>query len=142
MIPSMDTLGSAAAEILGSVPAGLARGTVNAGLYGLGFLGKWALPRLQRDGVKIVSCYDANEALTGTFAEGVPVHSASALKLTKPEYLIVTAHHAVTSISAMLDDLDIANVPYDAWYVASNFNEFCFVHDRILRDQKKYCAPS
>ena len=134
MIPNIDALASVADDISKSVPEGLTRGEVNAGLYGLGFLGRWALPRLRRGGVKLVSCYDANEALKGTFADGLPIYSASELKRAAPEFMVVTARHAVAPVSAMLADLGIAHVSYDAWHVALNFEAFRHVHDCVLGD--------
>jgi FkbM family methyltransferase len=134
MIPNIDALASVADDISKSVPEGLTRGEVNAGLYGLGFLGRWALPRLRRGGVKLVSCYDANEALKGTFVDGLPIYSASELKRAAPEFMVVTARHAVAPVSAMLADLGIAHVSYDAWHVALNFEAFRHVHDCILGD--------
>jgi hypothetical protein len=136
MIPDIDTLESAAHRVLRSIPDGLARGEVSAGLYGLGFLGRSALPRLKARGVRLVSCHDANEALNGTFAEGLPVYAARDLKSTRPDFLIVTARHAVKPVSEMLSGLGIPHVSYDAWHVASDFAGFRRVHDRILSDDR------
>jgi FkbM family methyltransferase len=157
MTPTMSSLRSAAERVLSSVPEGVTRGEIPAGLYGLGFLGRWALPRLKNRAVKLVYCYDANEALTGSIYEGVPVYAASDLKSSAPEFLIVTARHVLPPVSEMLCNLGIAYVSYDAWFVASNFPAFRRVHDFILRDErskavlravmmamltgdKKYCA--
>src|ERR1019366_9651316 len=58
MIPTMRSLGSAVDGVLKSVPEGVTRGEITAGLYGLGFLGRWALPILKERGVRLVSGYD------------------------------------------------------------------------------------
>jgi FkbM family methyltransferase len=136
MIPNFDALGSLAENIQRSVPSRLTSGTIDAGLYGVGFLGRWALPRLKERGVKVVSCYDANAALSGTFADGLPVRAASALTDDAPEFLFITARHAVRPVSDMLTKLGIAHVSYDAWHVASDFAEFRKIHDDILHDQR------
>jgi FkbM family methyltransferase len=136
MIPTMGSLGAAAGRVLASVPDGLMRGEIASGLYGLGFLGRWALPRLKQHGIRLVSCYDANAALNNTFAEGLPVYAAGDLKSAAPEFLFIAARHAVRPVSAMLSDLNIAHVSYDAWHVASNFDAFCHVHDRFLHDER------
>jgi hypothetical protein len=101
MIPNIDALASVADDISKSVPEGLTRGEVNAGLYGLGFLGRWTLPRLRRSGVKLVSCYDANETLKGTCADGLPIYSVSELKRAAPEFMVVTARHAVAPVALL-----------------------------------------
>ncbi len=157
MTPTMANLSAAANHTLKSVPEGVTRGKIPAGLYGLGFLGRWALPRLKDEAVKLAYCYDASEALTGSTYEGLPVYAASDLESSAPEFLFVTARHALSPVSEMLGKLGIAHVSYDAWIVASNYPAFRHVHDVTLRDErskevlravmmamltgdKKYCA--
>jgi FkbM family methyltransferase len=136
MIPRFDTLDSVADAVLKSIPEGLTRGEVAVGLYGLGFLGRWVLPRLKERGVRLVSCYDANESLKSTLAEGLPVYVPSQLKTTPPEFLFVAARHAVKPVSTMLSDLGVPHVSYDAWHVASDFTAFRHIHDCILHDHR------
>jgi FkbM family methyltransferase len=134
VIPSIATLGSVANGVLESIPAGLTKGDVSAGLYGLGFAGHAALPKLMQRGVRLVSCHDTNEALVGTFAHGLPVCAVGDLSSNSPEFVIVTARHAVQAASQMLTRLGIKHVSYDAWQAALEFNSFCQVHDHILFD--------
>ena len=136
MIPTQSNLSSAADRVLKSIPHGLTHGEVDTGLYGLGFLGRWVLPRLKEKGVRLVSCYDTNAALTGTLIEGLPVHAASELKSTAPEFLFIAARHAVQPISAMLSSMKIAHASYDAWHVASNIDAFRHVHDHLLSEER------
>jgi FkbM family methyltransferase len=136
MIPSMGMLEAAAGGVLNAIPRGLTQGTVSTGLYGIGFLGRWALPRLKQRGVKLVSCHDANESLNGTFIDGLPVHAAGQLKSARPDFLIVTARHAVKPVSGMLSDFGIPHVSYDAWHVAADFAAFRGIHDHILADDR------
>jgi FkbM family methyltransferase len=136
MIPNIGTLQSVASSVLDGVPAGLTRGEVSAGIYGLGFVGRSALPRLNQRGIRLVSCHDADETLNGTLADGLPVHAANDLKRNSPEFLIVTARHAVQPVSRMLSDLAIPHVSYDAWHAASEFAAFRRVHDTMLADDR------
>ncbi len=136
MIPTQRDLNSAADRVLESIPKGLTRGEVVTGLYGLGFLGRWVLPRLKEKGVRLVSCYDANAALTGTQIEGLSVRAASELKSAAPEFVVVAARNAVQPVSAMLSGMKIAHASYDAWHVASNFEAFRRVHDGLLGDNR------
>lgn len=140
MIPNIGMLEAAAGSVLQSIPQGLTQGKISTGLYGVGFLGRWALPRLKQRGVKLVSCHDANEALNGTFVDGLPIYAASQLKSAKPDFLIVTARHAVKPVSGMLSDIGIAHVSYDAWYVAADFAAFLDIHDRVLTDDRSKAA--
>jgi FkbM family methyltransferase len=136
MIPSIDEVNLVAASILKSVPEGLTRGEISTGLYGLGFLGRWAVPQLVARGVKLVSCYDANDAIAGTTYEGLPVRPSSDLGSTDPEFIVVTARHAVEPVSSMLSKLAIPHVSCDAWYAAERFGDFRHVHDEILCDER------
>jgi len=136
MIPDIEVLTARAASILSSIPAGLDLGEATAGLYGIGFLGRWALPRLRESGVNLVACYDANPALHGTSVESVPVHPASKLKNAPPDFVFISARHAIKPVAAKLSDLGIGHVSYDAWYVARNFAAFRRIHDETLIDDR------
>jgi FkbM family methyltransferase len=135
-IPGMSTLADVAGVVLKHVPEELARGEIDTGLYGMGFLGRWALPRLKRQGIRLTSCFDSNAALTGTFTENIPIRAASELETVPPEFVIVTARHAVAEVAAKLARLRIPQVSYDAWIAASDFERFREVHDDILLDER------
>lgn len=136
MIPDFDALESLAARTLESVPQALTQSRLRTGLYGLGFLGRWALPRLMERGINMVACYDADAALHGTSVNGLPVHSASDIGLARPDFMFITARHAVKPVSATLSDAGVRHVSYDAWHVASEFAAFRHVHDCILQDAR------
>jgi FkbM family methyltransferase len=136
MIPTIDTLGSVADDVMKPIPQGLARGELAAGLYGLGFLGRWALPRIRDRGVKVVSCYDASGALNGTNVDGLPICATNDIKSAPPEFMFISARHAVQPVSAMLSGLGIPHVSYDAWHVASDFRAFRRIHDVVLCDER------
>jgi FkbM family methyltransferase len=136
MIPTVETLRATAASVSDSVPEGLTRGEISAGLYGLGFVGRSAFAQLRARAVRLVSCYDANPALQGTSHQGLPVYGAGALEESAPDFMFISARHAVPSVSEMLSGLGIAHVSYDAWQVATNFDAFRRVHDRLLDDER------
>ena len=136
MSPDLARVASAADQILKTVPEGLLRGEIPVSLYGLGFLGRWVLPRLKSQGIRLVSCFDANMALKGTSADGLPVYDARDLALARPEFVFISARHAVKPVSAMLSALDIAHVSYDAWHVAADFAAFRDIHEYILSDER------
>jgi len=137
MIPTQGNLSSAAKKVLKSVPPGVMRGKVDTGLYGLGFLGRWVLPRLKGEGVRLVSCYDGNIALAGSRVDGTPIRAANDLKSGAPDFMFIAARHAVQPVSAMLSAMKIAHASYDAWHVASNFEAFQAVHDRLDDERSK-----
>ena len=69
MIPEISALDQAAERVLRSVPPGLVRGEIATGLYGVGFLGRWALPRLKARGVRLRSCHDSSDS--GKYRKGL-----------------------------------------------------------------------
>jgi FkbM family methyltransferase len=136
MIPTMQTLEATAGQVLESVPDGVAQGRLPACLYGMGLLGRWALPNLKKNGVRVVRCYDANPMMDGVYVDGVPVLAASNLGTYSAEFTIVTARHAVQPVSSMLTNLSIPHVSYEAWYVASDFSTFRHIHNDVLGDER------
>jgi FkbM family methyltransferase len=136
MTPSLDSLEVTASDVLRRLPEGLTRGGIAAGLYGFGFVGRAALPQLRRRGVHLVCGYDANEALHGRCIDGLTVRAPAMLQSDRPEYVVVTARHAVKTIAAVLEQLGIPHVSYDAWRAAESFAAFRDVHDRLLADER------
>lgn len=136
MTPSLNTLRAIAADVLRSLPDGLLRGEIAAGLYGLGFVGRCALPRLRQRGVRLVCGYDANKALQGKCINGLSVRAPDDLQSHRPEFVIITARHAVKALARRLEGLGILHVSYDAWRAAAEFAAFCDVHDRLLADDR------
>src|SRR5262249_41004435 len=136
MIPEMGALEESANQILESVPRAVTLGQLPPSLYGVGLIGRWALPTLKKNGVHVANCYDADPTLNGTYADGVLVRHANDLAIDKPDFVIVTSRHAVKPVSMMLAALGIPYVSYDAWYVAMNFASFRRVHDEVLADER------
>jgi FkbM family methyltransferase len=136
MIPGMGALESEASRVLETIPHGITRGELPACIYGIGLLGRWALPRLKKNGVRVIRCYDANPALAGTYVDGLAICAASDLQSDNPEFMIVTSRHAIRSVSAMLKNLCIRHISYDAWHAASDFSAFRHVHDDVLSDER------
>ncbi len=136
LIPDLNALERAAETVLRSIPPALVRGEIVTGLYGMGFLGRWALPRLKAQGVRMESCHDGNAALRGRCVDGVPVRHASELETKRPEFMVITARHAVKPVSALLAGHGIPHVSYDAWVAAANLAAFRDVHDRVLADRR------
>ena len=101
LIPDLNALERAAETVLRSIPPALVRGEIVTGLYGMGFLGRWALPRLKAQGVRMESCHDGNAVLRGRCVDGVPVRHASELETRRPEFMVITARHAVKPVSAL-----------------------------------------
>ncbi len=136
MIPGMSALEAAAGRVLESIPSEITRGELSVCLYEIGLLGHWVLPRLKKNGIKVVRCYDANPALNGIPVDGVVICDPSNLRTEKPDYMIVTSRHAIKPVSTMLSNIGIPHVSYDAWHVAADFSTFRQIHDDVLTDER------
>jgi len=132
MSSAMDRLEDLAADVMASIPADVLSGTADAALYGMGFLGRWAVEALPAIGIKLSACYDGNPALAGETIGGVPVRAASSIEADSPGFVFITARHAVRPVAERLGAAGIANVSADAFFVARDFESFRDFHDRLI----------
>ena len=137
MSGEMERLRDLAADIMAGVPAGILSGAADAALYGMGFLGRWAVTALPEAGIRLSACYDGNPALAGETIGGVPVRAAGGIEADRPGFVFITARHAVRPVAERLGAAGIANVSADAFYVARDFPGFRDVHDRLDDDRSK-----
>lgn len=138
MIPGWEEIGSWSQQCLAKVPADVLAGKVPAALYGMGFLGRWALPQLKLLGIEIESCFDGNKALDGTRLDGTPVHSSDHLAEQRPAFTFIAARHAVPAVAAMLAGLGLPSVSCDAFWAARQMAAFeTLHHDRLSDDRSQ-----
>jgi FkbM family methyltransferase len=105
-------------------------------MYGMGFLGRWALPDLALSDIRFDRCFDGNPAMVGKSVDGVPVQAVDTIETAGPEFVFISARHAVLPISARLEALGVAHVSCDAFYVARDFASFRAIHDETLGDER------
>ena len=110
MSDTMDRLQSLATDVMAAVPADVMSGSADAVLYGIGFLGRWAVEALPATGIRLSACYDGNPALAGEVIGGVPVRAASSIEADDPGFVFITARHAVRSVAERLGAAGIAVV--------------------------------
>ncbi|MGV3550819.1 FkbM family methyltransferase [Rhizobium sp.] len=137
MTQAMDRLGDIAARVLASIPAAILSGDAPAALYGMGFLGRWAITALPEAGIRLSTCYDGNAALAGEIVGGVPVRSPGSLKADGPAFAFITARHAVRPVAERLHALGVANISADAFFVARDFASFRAFHDGLADDRSR-----
>jgi FkbM family methyltransferase len=137
MTGKMDRLANFADKIMASVPAGILSGEMPAALYGMGFLGRWAMTALPAAGIRLSACYDGNPALAGETISGVPVRAPESIEADKPAFAFITARHAVRPVAARLDTLGVANASADAFFVARDFASFRAFHDGLADDRSR-----
>lgn len=137
MRATMDRLEVMAAEVMASVPASILTGEAPAALYGMGFLGRWAVGALPEAGIRLSACYDGNPALAGEAIGGVPVRSAAGIEAENPAFVFIAARHAIRPVAERLGAAGIANVSADAFYVARDFQSFRDIHDVLVDDRSR-----
>jgi FkbM family methyltransferase len=136
MIPDLGALVATAGRVRDAVPAAVLTGERAAALYGMGFVGRWALAEFGRTGIRIDAGYDGNAALAGTRLDGIVIRSADALDAERPDFVFISARHAVKPVSTRLASLDIAHVSCDAFVAARDLDGFRSVHDDLLADDR------
>lgn len=137
MSAAMDRLERLAADVMASVPSDVLTGAAPAVLYGMGFLGRWAVAALPDAGIRLSACYDGNPALAGQTIGGVPVRAAADIGADRPDFAFITARHAVLAVTERLQALGIASVSADALFAARDFARFREFHDRLADDRSR-----
>ena len=125
-----------------SVPAAVLTGEMPAAIYGMGFLGRWAVDAIRESGIRLSRLYDGNAALAGSEIGGVPVSAASGIENDAPGFVFIAARHAVRPIGERLARLGISCISCDAFFVARDFARFADIHGRLAdkRSRAVLCA--
>lgn len=137
MSAAMDRLEELAAAVMSSIPAAILSGAAPAALYGMGFLGRWVAGALPEAGIRLAACYDGNPDLAGAAVGGVPVRMPDHLSEDRPEFVFITARHAIGPVAARLDAAGIQSASADAFFVARDFRSFRALHDGFADDRSR-----
>lgn len=108
---------------------------LRVGLYGAGFLGRWAVDHLRRIGIEPVICFDSDPQKQGGTFRSIPVSAFPDISRELPDAVLITARHAVPAIAPRLERDGIAACPFDGWYVAHRFAEYEVLHDTLFADE-------
>lgn len=133
-LPTMDALARDAAKLRLRIPAGETAQPHRIGLYGNGFLGRWAVDHLRSIGIQPMICFDGDPAKQGGMVQNVPVVAFSAPPSEPLDAVLITARHAVCAVAPILEQHGLAACPFDGWYVAHHFAEFAALHDTLFTD--------
>lgn len=133
----MERLRERAADVLSAIPADVLSGQAPAALYGMGFLGRWAVGALPEAGIRLSACYDGNPALAGEAIGDFPVRSPDDLDRDRPACTFITARHAVKPVSERLAALGLPGISADAFFVARDFGHFLALHDRLEDERSR-----
>ena len=133
----MDRLEEMASELMATVPSDVIKGEVPVALYGVGFLGRWAMAALPDAGIQISAAYDGNPALAGESVLGVPVRAADDIAREGAPLIFIGARHAVPAVRARLEGLGKASVSTDAFFAAKDFAGFRQLNGRLADDRSR-----
>lgn len=104
-------------------------------IYGTGFLGQWAARWLPENGHDLAACYDSNPQKIGTRFGSLDVRAASDVRGDQIDLTLVTARHAVRPVSTLLTEMGVAHLPFEAFFIAQQFEAFRAVH-ALLADER------
>lgn len=137
MSAAFDRLEELAEQVLASIPAPVLSGEAPAAIYGMGFLGRWAVSALSAAGIRVAACYDGNPALSGALIGGIAVRGPDELASDRPGFVFVSARHAVGPVRERLAALGTASTSADAFFVARDFAAFRVIHDRLADERSR-----
>ena len=136
MIPSIEDIKKESSNILEGVPGSVFDGKTRIAIYGAGFLGRWSITWLQSKGANLVSCFDGNPELAGKEESGLTISPPDDLYQVKPDFVFITARHAVAQVSKILKEKEISYCSLDAFFVSSNLRDLLHIHESILHDEQ------
>lgn len=134
MIPDFHILKEQAEKILASIPYGILHDSKRVSLYGAGFLAKWAVAWLNNEGFKVVDIYDSNNDRAGNKFADLVISSVEKLQNTRPDFIFITARHAVKPIKKNLDELNLNSCSFEAYVFALKIDDYMRIHDDLLLD--------
>lgn len=86
-------------------------------LYGAGFIGRWAVDYLERNGLPVLGFVDSNQEKWGKFINGKQVFSPSENCIFEAKTILITSRHAVHAVKKSLSHLNAAIMSIDALVV-------------------------
>jgi FkbM family methyltransferase len=135
MIPSIKELQLKSSGILSNIKSDIFKPEKRIAIYGAGFLGQWAVQWLLSQHANIIAIFDSDTTKSGKRIAGVKVYKQDDILKVQPDFIFITARHAIKSISNKLKKLGIDNGSLEAFYIANNFSNFIKVHDKFLVDK-------
>lgn len=105
-------------------------------IFGAGTQGKVAIRYFNKQGIKIRCFTDNDPDKHGILIDGIPVvppHDPAVL--SAPIILIATRQSDLT-LRRQIDDMQIANLSFDAFFIANNKDRISHVHNNLLSDER------
>jgi len=105
-------------------------------VFGAGAQGRVAMRHLKKHGVRILCFTDNDPHKQGTQIDGIPVVSPQDSAVTSAPVVLIAARQAVQPLRRQLNDMDIINLPFDAYFVARNIDRIAHVRNDFLKDER------
>jgi len=103
-------------------------------IYGVGFLGQWSIQWLHNKGINVTVAFDSDLSNVGNIVSGVTVYKQEDIVEVCPDFVFITARHAVEPIKFQLDQKDIPCCSLEAYCIADSFSKYLYIYNDLLSD--------
>ncbi|RDY24510.1 FkbM family methyltransferase [Romboutsia maritimum] len=108
----------------------------NVVLFGVGVYGQMVEQYLKEQDIEIAFYCDNNKDKQGTYINNIKVISPNEILKVDNYVVFVTARHCVKEILNQLKSMNIQAISFDNFIVNSRYEEFEYVYNDILGDEK------
>jgi FkbM family methyltransferase len=129
VIALCDGLESSAAEVVNAT-------TGRVVIFGAGAQGRVAAQYLKNQGISIRCFTDNDPAKQGTRLDDIPVIAPIDSAVASAPIILMATRLALPPIRRQLDELKLANMSFDAFFVVSNKDRISYVRNTLLNDER------
>jgi FkbM family methyltransferase len=135
MILTINDLEYEKAQILSIIKEDLFKDNTCIAIYGVGFLGQWSVQWLRNKGINITVAFDSDLSNIGNAIHGVTVYKQEDITKICPDFVFITARHAVEPIKVQLDQENIPCCSLEAYCTADSFSKYLYIYNELLSDE-------
>jgi len=105
-------------------------------IFGAGTQGRVATRYLKKHGVNILCFTDNDPDKQGTLIDDIPVVPPHDSAVRSAPIVLIAARHAVLPARRQLDELEIASLSFNAFFVVSNMDRISHTRNNLLSDDR------
>ncbi len=121
------------AVVMGAVAEGVV-------IFGAGTQGRVATRYLKKHGGNILCFTDNDPDKQGTLIDDIPVVPPHDFAVRSAPIVLIAARNAVLPVRRQLDELGIASLSFDAFFVVSNMDRISHVRNNLLSDGRSWLS--
>jgi len=105
-------------------------------IFGAGAQSRVATRYFKKHGVKILCFSDNDPDKQGTLIDDIPVVPPHDSTVTSAPIVLISTRQAVLPVHSQLDELGIANLSFDTFFVVSNMDRISHTRNNLLSDDR------